>query len=103
MTNPLLEGPNKVDLDYLPLLVEECGEVVQAAMKVVRFGPTSRHPDGQGFDNLSELISEVGDLLEVISQMNLPEIDLYHARLNKRNRLERYGPHTWSNGLERPK
>lgn len=44
--------------ELLTILMEECGEVIQASSKIIRFGETEH--------NLTELKKEVGDLLAMI-------------------------------------
>lgn len=48
-------------------LVEECGELLQAASKINRFGPNNQHPDG-GPTNLQRLRSEWSDIKEAYSR-----------------------------------
>ena len=47
-------------------LVEECGELLQAASKINRFGYYNRHPDG-GPTNLEKLCAEWMDLKSAFS------------------------------------
>lgn len=54
--------------ERLYLVVEECGEVVQAATKILRHGYESYHPD-TGVSNRSHFQKELGDLLECIDMM----------------------------------
>jgi len=83
-----------MDLNYLPLVTEEAGEVLQAIGKVQRFGPN--HPwVSQGGTNTEVLAWEVGDLLEVIDRLDLPPKLVEEARERKRQRLEKYGPENW--------
>lgn len=55
--------------ELLVLLVEECGEVIQAATKCLRFG-WDRNQPGYGV-NCEVLADEVGDLGGVIDALNL--------------------------------
>lgn len=76
--------PRPLDLtldDKLILLVEECGEVIQAATKCLRFG-WDRNQPGYGL-NSSVLAEEVGDLLGVIDALPLNEFDIAPKRANK--------------------
>lgn len=57
--------------ELLILLIEECGEVIQAATKCLRFG-WDRFQPGYGQNDVV-LGSEIGDLLGVIDA--LPESD----------------------------
>ena len=90
------------DLAYLPLVVEEAGEVIQAAMKLERFGPNHRYRKGShaGRTNTEALTHEIGDLLEVISRMGLDVEIIGWARKNKSERLKMYSPHVWRPGIE---
>ena len=47
--------------ERLAILIEECGEVIQAATKILRHGYTSKHPD-TGVTNTALLERELGDL-----------------------------------------
>jgi hypothetical protein len=55
--------------DILILLIEECGEVIQAATKCLRFGYEHFHPD-YGV-NCEVLAAEVGDLLGAVDGLDL--------------------------------
>ncbi len=63
-------GLTPAEAERLAMLAEECGEVVQAACKVLRHGYASRHPDG-GPDNRDMLHREVGDVLLVVDALRL--------------------------------
>lgn len=54
--------------ELLTVLMEECGEVIQAASKVIRFGETSEY---KGCTAMESLEKELGDLYCMI--------DLLHA------------------------
>ena len=47
--------------ERLTMLIEECGEVIQAATKCLRHGYESCHPDG-GETNREYLLREITDL-----------------------------------------
>lgn len=49
--------------ERLYLLIEECGEVIQAATKALRHGPTSTPPGTDFPNNRHQLEWELGDLL----------------------------------------
>ena len=70
---------------------EECAEVVQAISKVFRFGMESEY---NGRTNYQRLTEETGDLLCMIQLLMekgiLNESAVYHAALNKRNKLEQW-------------
>ena len=57
--------------DKLILLIEECGEVIQAATKCLRFGYDRLEP-GYGV-NSEVLAQEVGDLEGVIASLDLDD------------------------------
>lgn len=91
-----------IDLAYLPLLVEEAGEIIQAAMKLQRFGEEHRYRTGshKGLTNLEALTSEVGDFLEVLDRLGLNQGWIEVGRQHKRERLRLYDPHIWYPGIE---
>lgn len=91
------------DLAYLPLVVEEAGEVIQAAMKLVRFGPDHKYLKGEheGRTNVEALAWEIGDLFEVIDRLGLPVEIINEARDHKRAKLKLYGPENWRPGIEK--
>lgn len=62
--------------EKLVLLIEKCGEVIQAATKCLRFGWDRDHPD-YGV-NHEVLAREVGDLLAVVRDLDL-RADLIEA------------------------
>ena len=59
-------GP--AEAERLAMLVEECGEVIQAAGKILRHGYDSEHPE-TGVSNLEALERELSDVLAVMSLM----------------------------------
>lgn len=56
--------------ELLVLLIEECGEVIQAATKCLRFGFAADHGIGYGQNDI-ELSKECGDVLAVIAALPL--------------------------------
>ena len=56
--------------ELLVLLIEECGEVIQAATKCLRFGFNVDHGLGYG-NNWRVLSSELGDLLGVVDGLGV--------------------------------
>lgn len=51
------------EIERLALLIEECGEVIQAATKVLRHGYDSRNPFAKnGITNQDALAKEIGQL-----------------------------------------
>lgn len=67
--------------ELLILLVEECGEVIQAATKCLRFGYDREQP-GYGV-NSKVLSAEVGDLLGVLDALPLDDELIAHFRARK--------------------
>lgn len=89
--------PNGIPLtDYerelLVILMEECGEVIQAASKLIRFGKENR-PD-TGFSNSFVLGAEIGDLERVILMVIENDIvtltSIEEGRQRKRERLAQF-------------
>ena len=76
--------PTAAEAERLHMLMEECGEVIQAAAKVLRHGYECYHPDnapsmdvgarGAIHDNRDDLTDEITDLCAVI-QMICPDIE----------------------------
>jgi len=56
---------NNKEKAALILLIEECAEVAQRATKCIRFGKHDIQ-EGQSFDNVERLVSEINDLQGVI-------------------------------------
>lgn len=71
--------------DLLILLVEECGEVIQAATKCLRFGFDIDHNVNYGRNDLA-LAREVGDLTAVIDALKFDPFEMdktYKAKITK--------------------
>lgn len=77
--------------DYLPLVVEEIGEVLQAIGKIERFGPYN-HWDREGKTNLKALANEIGQLFECVDRLDLPLHEIAEGRRQKIENLKIYGP-----------
>ena len=56
--------------ERLALLIEECGEVIQAATKVLRHGYESFHPEDPTTSNRDLLTNELADLFAVYEMMD---------------------------------
>lgn len=56
-------------IERLAILAEECGETVQAAMKVIRRGYDRKHPRKPGPTNRGHLEDEIGNVLNAIEMM----------------------------------
>lgn len=68
--------------ELLILLVEECGEIIQAATKCLRFGYDSDHGIGYGKNDVA-LARECGDILAVINALPLDGDVMAISRHNK--------------------
>lgn len=73
--------------ELLILLIEECGEVIQAATKCLRFGYDVDHGTGYGNNKLI-LSREIGDLLGVVDGLEIDHDNLAAMRCNKLKRAE---------------
>jgi len=63
-------GLTDAEEERLECLAEEAGEIVQAAMKVLRHGYASYHPDDpQRITNRVKLGAEIGNLKFVLGRM----------------------------------
>ena len=69
----MIEHFNELDpseAERLALLAEECSEVVQAVMKILRHGYESTTPDdSSGFTNRQRLSKEIGDVEAAVNLM----------------------------------
>jgi NTP pyrophosphatase (non-canonical NTP hydrolase) len=74
--------------DLLILLIEECGEVIQAATKCLRFGYDVDHDIGYG-RNSDKLSEECGDLQAVLDAMPLNTALKEQAQYGKIAKAER--------------
>ena len=72
--------------ERLSLLVEECGEVLQVAGKVLRHGYESKHPDG-GPTNRDLLAMEIGDVQTAIRLLS-KAADVSQAKIDERLRAK---------------
>ena len=67
--------------ERLEILAEECGEVVQAAMKVLRHGYDAYNPhEASPLDNRDRLEKEIGDVRAIV-QMMVDADDLRMAQI----------------------
>ncbi len=71
-------------------LIEECGEVIQAASKILRFGVNGEYCDGT--PNIQALTVECGQVIACIDNLMLCEDDLTEARDRKQIKLARVAP-----------
>ena len=83
--------------EVMAILQEECAEVIQAISKINRFGLES---EWQGVTNKQALITEIGDVLTLISvlvdetDINIHDEDVHKAINAKYKKLEIFLPHT---------
>ena len=74
------------EAERLAILAEECGEVVQACMKVLRHGFDSH-------TNRADLLKEVGDVTAAIKLMTAAgDIDSHAVKIAALSKLERIRP-----------
>lgn len=71
--------------ELLILLIEECGEVIQAATKALRFGWDVDHGVGYG-NNRMVLSRELGDLMGVVDGLDIDHDNLSAMRVSKLKR-----------------
>jgi NTP pyrophosphatase (non-canonical NTP hydrolase) len=74
----MIDAPNlsPAERERLVMLVEECGEVIQAAAKILRHGYQSGHPGG-GPSNRQLLVDEIKDVFTILTVMHdIDDIDL---------------------------
>ena len=58
------------EAERLAILAEEAAEVAQIAMKVLRHGYESCHPDSPGWTNRMQLSKEVADFNAIVTLMD---------------------------------
>ncbi len=86
MTTPVTTSLTRDEL--LILLIEECGEVIQAATKCLRFGFDVDHGVDYG-NNRIALSREVGDLEAIIRELPLDRAASQETRDAKITKAER--------------
>lgn len=64
-----LRLPTRPEAERLVKLAEECSEVAQMCMKILRHGYESHHPDDPDTDNRALLNEELTDLSAVLLDM----------------------------------
>ena len=88
-------GLNPAEAERIAILMEECGEVIQACGKILRHGFESRHPDG-GPSNRDELDRELTDLhaaIYLVRSADVPEdMKLGHLEAKYKS-LKKYTHH----------
>jgi len=109
-TNPI-EPFNKLspaEAERLVLLIEECGEVIQAASKILRHGYESHDPDGTPamtrpvLSNRHQLEVELGDVVHaamlMIDRGDVRELKILQRRTIRKDSVRRYLHHQDSDG-----
>jgi hypothetical protein len=89
-----LPGLTPGEIERLAILAEECGEVMRAVGKVLRYGWESRSPYG-GRPNRTALEREIGSVRAIVNLM-LDSDDLSLAELQAWQRLKRAGLAKWT-------
>jgi hypothetical protein len=76
--------------ERLAILVEECGEVIQIGMKILRHGYRSYHPDDlEKISNQSLLSVEIGHVKQAIQcMMRNEDISPYITQLSSERKEE---------------
>lgn len=64
-------GLSPAEAERLAMLIEECGEIITAATKVLRHGYESRHPLADDRTNRDDLDREIEDVLAVVQEMRI--------------------------------
>jgi hypothetical protein len=81
-------------LERLAILAEECSEVQQIAMKIIRHGYNNYHPNSTGLDNRDLLEKELGDLRNALRMMiaakDVEEIFIDQSARKKRETIQQY-------------
>lgn len=86
--------------DLLIALIEECGEVIQAATKCLRFGYNRDWP-GYGV-NHEVLARELGDLIGVKEGLALDQDIVDEYRLSKINRIKKWKAYMLAHPVKTP-
>lgn len=85
--------PTDHEREILIILIEECGEVIQAATKLLRFGAQDGYP-GSMSTNSQSLGMEIGELLHMVEMAETAGLiheDSYKlGKRRKRDKVARY-------------
>lgn len=84
------------ELERLALVMEECGEVIQAIGKVMRHGYNSCHPTTYR-ENREILERELGDLafaMDLLAERDLRYDNVQRAAYDKADRVQQFLHHT---------
>lgn len=82
-------GLSEAEQERLAILIEECGEVTQAACKILRHGYESTNPkaitpeDENPETNRSALERELGDIIHALKRMQIAK-DVSEMRIDDR-------------------
>jgi len=77
---------NKIEY-LLTVLSEECGEVVQANCKILRFGGDNHNPQDPTVSNIELMIKEINDILGVIELLEEEGVNV--SRVGNREDIEK--------------
>lgn len=81
-------------IERLAILAEECGETVQAAMKVIRRGYDRKHPRKPGPTNRGHLEEEIGNVLNAVEMLveagDVRSTKIQASLESKRERVKKY-------------
>jgi NTP pyrophosphatase (non-canonical NTP hydrolase) len=69
MTTEHFNGLTEAEAERLAILIEECGEVTQAACKILRHGYDSNNKGQMPETNREALARELGDVVHSINRM----------------------------------
>lgn len=88
--------------EALTILIEECGEVIQACTKIIRFGPNNFHPDVPdelNSDLLTKELGHVAAMMHVLERagLNVSQKKMEAAACNKLENLKKWStlPRAW--------
>ena len=86
----------KLNEAYFPLVMEECGEVLQAIGKCQRFGIEHLWARQDNKPNYVVLAHEIGGLIEVMRRLDIDPNLIAEGIEKKKARLEIFGPEVWT-------
>lgn len=94
----LFSALTPAEIERLAILAEEAAEVQQIAMKIIRHGYDSYHPEDEDKTTNRDLLAkELGDLEYIIKQMKLQmDVDVFEIRkhrLAKAKKIVKYLHH----------
>lgn len=91
-------GLNEYQDELLTILIEECGEAIQEACKINRFGINAKSHHVAGANHKACLIQEIGDIIAVVeliidSDMGITQDDLDAAKERKLKKIGKWMSH----------